>query len=65
MVDDSVFPDPTYRVERSFEDLSLRAGVNWTVGSRTTIFGAFGEAFLPPSVEQLFSFPLFGSNRAF
>lgn len=55
-------PNPQNRAERDFEDVSLRAGVNWSPGGGATLFAAYGEAFLPPTVEQLFAFPLFGSN---
>lgn len=61
---DETAPNPGNKEEREFEDLSLRAGVNWSPGGGTTLFAAYGEAFLPPTVEQLFAFPLFGSNPA-
>ena len=56
-------PDPANAAAREFSELSLRAGVNWAPSDRLDLYLSFGEGFLPPSVEELFSFPLFGSNR--
>lgn len=53
---------PAGEPTRSFSEASLRAGVTWKVASRYTLRASYGEAFLPPTVEQLFAFPLFGSN---
>ena len=55
-------PDPTNADARTYDELSLRAGVTWIPHERTAVYLSFGEGFLPPTVEQLFSFPLFGSN---
>ncbi len=55
-------PDPTNVAERTYSELSLRAGASWSPGGRSTVYLSFGEGFLPPTVEELFSFPLFGSN---
>ncbi len=55
-------PDPTNLAARTYAELSLRAGASWRPTDRATIYLSFGEGFLPPTVEELFSFPLFGSN---
>jgi iron complex outermembrane receptor protein len=56
------FPDAGNDAVREFSELSLRAGLTWSLSERYDVYGSFGEAFLPPTVEELFSFPLFGSN---
>jgi len=55
-------PDPTNVAERTYSELSLRGGASWSPSDRWTLYLSFGEGFLPPTVEELFSFPLFGSN---
>ena len=55
-------PDPTNVASRTWSELSLRAGASWSPSDRTSLYLSFGEGFLPPTVEELFSFPLFGSN---
>lgn len=55
-------PDPTNVAARTYTELSLRAGVSWSPSDRSTLYLSYGEGFLPPTVEELFSFPLFGSN---
>ena len=55
-------PDPTNAAARTYSELSLRAGASWSPSDRSTVYLSFGEGFLPPTVEELFSFPLFGSN---
>ncbi len=55
-------PDPTNGAARTYSELSLRAGASWSPGDRSAVYLSFGEGFLPPTVEELFSFPLFGSN---
>ena len=47
---------------REYSELSVRAGVNWNPTAHHGLYASFGEAFLPPTVEQLFAFPQFGSN---
>ncbi len=56
------FPDPVNDAAREFSELSLRAGLAGALGQRHSLFASFGEGFLPPTVEELFSFPMFGSN---
>lgn len=58
------FPDPANAATREFSELSLRAGVAARVGAGHALYASLGEAFLPPTVEELFAFPLFGSNPA-
>ncbi len=55
-------PSPTNDDARDFSEVSLRAGLAWSVGAAHSAYASYGEAFLPPTVEELFSFPLFGSN---
>ena len=55
-------PDPNLVAQRTYAELSARLGAAWTPAPPWTLYGAIGEAFLPPTVEELFSFPLFGSN---
>lgn len=57
-------PDPANTAARTYSETSLRAGASWRPGDRSTLYLSFGEGFLPPTVEELFSFPLFGSNAA-
>ena len=54
-------PDPTIDDARAFSELSLRVGAVWAA-ERVSLYASYGESFLPPTVEQLFAFPLFGSN---
>jgi iron complex outermembrane receptor protein len=56
-------PDPENRGESTFSELSVRAGVTWIPSPRYSAYASYGEGFLPPTVEEMFSFPLFGSNR--
>jgi len=55
-------PDPTIDDARTFSELSLRVGAVWKAAERVSLHASYGESFLPPTVEQLFAFPLFGSN---
>jgi iron complex outermembrane receptor protein len=56
------FPDPANAATREFSELSLRAGLAARVGAGQALYASLGEAFLPPTVEELFAFPRFGSN---
>ncbi|MDX1502701.1 MAG: TonB-dependent receptor [Thermoanaerobaculia bacterium] len=56
------FPDPANRARRRYSELSLRAGVNYAPGDRWGLYLSYGESYLPPTIEELFAFPLFGSN---
>jgi iron complex outermembrane receptor protein len=59
---DERFPEQANDDSRDFSEVSLRAGVTWSPSPAVAIHASYGEAFLPPTVEELFSFPLFGSN---
>jgi iron complex outermembrane receptor protein len=59
---DETLPDDSNADSRAFSELSLRAGANWTPAARVGFYASYGEAFLPPTAEELFAFPLFGSN---
>ncbi len=59
-----VFPSSANDARRDFSELSLRAGLAWSVDDRHSLYASFGEAFLPPTAEELFAFPTFGSNPA-
>ena len=55
-------PDPTLQEALTFSELSSRAGVTWAVSGPFVVRASYGESFLPPTVEQLFAYPGFGSN---
>jgi iron complex outermembrane receptor protein len=59
---DEAIPDGSNADSRTFSELSLRAGATWNVASRLGLHASYGESFLPPTAEQLFAFPTFGSN---
>ncbi|HKQ61801.1 MAG TPA: TonB-dependent receptor [Candidatus Polarisedimenticolaceae bacterium] len=56
------FPDPANDAAKRFSETSLRLGANWAPQERWALYASYGEAFLAPTAEQLFSFPGFGSN---
>ena len=56
------FPDAGNDDERDFSEVSVRGGITWSASPAAAFYVSYGEAFLPPTVEDLFSFPLFGSN---
>jgi outer membrane receptor protein involved in Fe transport len=47
---------------KSYAETSLRGGVNFNPTEHHGLYASYGEAFLPPTVEQLFAYPAFGSN---
>ncbi|HEX2464521.1 MAG TPA: TonB-dependent receptor, partial [Thermoanaerobaculia bacterium] len=59
---DERFPEAGNDDSRDFSEVSLRGGVTWSASPAAALYVSYGEAFLPPTVEELFSFPLFGSN---
>ncbi len=59
---DENVPDAANDDARTFSEVSLKAGATWRANDRLDVHVAYGEAFLPPTVEQLFAFPLFFSN---
>lgn len=54
--------DPTLSDARRFSEVSLKAGAHWQAAVRHGLYVSYGEGFLPPTAEELFSFPLFFSN---
>jgi iron complex outermembrane receptor protein len=61
---EQALPDPTGSGSRRFSELSLRAGATWNPSDAHAVYVSYGEGFLPPSSEELFAFPGFGSNPA-
>jgi iron complex outermembrane receptor protein len=59
---DETLPDPGNDRSRRFSELSLRGGATWSPDGRHALHAAYGEGFLPPTSEELFAFPGFGSN---
>jgi iron complex outermembrane receptor protein len=57
-----ILPTAGYRDDKGYSELSVSAGLNRRLTENLALYASYGEAFLPPTVEELFSFPLFGSN---
>jgi len=55
-------PDAGNDQDRSFSDVSWKAGLTWNPLDALGFYASYGESFTPPTVEDLFSFPGFGSN---
>ncbi|MDX1385715.1 MAG: TonB-dependent receptor, partial [Thermoanaerobaculia bacterium] len=55
-------PDPANVATRGFSELSLRAGATWSAAAGHDLYASLSDGFLPPTPEDLFSFPGFGSN---
>jgi len=55
-------PGTTPSDDRTFSELSFRAGATYRPNEQSDIYLSYGDAFLPPTPEQLFAFPFFGSN---
>jgi iron complex outermembrane receptor protein len=55
-------PDPANDDSRRFSELSLRGGATWSPDDHHALYVSYGEGFLPPTSEDLFAFPGFGSN---
>jgi outer membrane receptor protein involved in Fe transport len=47
---------------RSFSDVTGRLGAAWNPTPSAGLFASYSESFLPPTPEQVFAFPDFGSN---
>ena len=47
---------------RTYDDLTWNLGVNWNPHAGHTVFAGWSEGFLPPTSNDLFAFPGFGSN---
>ncbi|HZN54308.1 MAG TPA: TonB-dependent receptor, partial [Candidatus Polarisedimenticolaceae bacterium] len=59
---DESIPGTVPSDERTFSEVSLRAGVTARPTDAAEIYVSYADAFLPPTPEQLFAFPFFGSN---
>lgn len=55
-------PDAANDDSRRFSELSLRGGATWSPDDHHALYVSYGEGFLPPTSEDLFAFPGFGSN---
>jgi outer membrane receptor protein involved in Fe transport len=55
-------PGTTPTDDKDFSELSFRAGATFRPTERVDVYLSYGDAFLPPTPEQLFAFPFFGSN---
>jgi iron complex outermembrane receptor protein len=47
---------------KTFSEISLHAGATLHASERIDLYLSYGDGFLPPSPEQLYAFPTFGSN---
>ena len=47
---------------KTFSEISLHAGATMHASERLDLYVSYGDGFLPPSPEQLYAFPTFGSN---
>ncbi len=48
--------------DTTFSELSFKGGINLNPSDTVGFFVLYSQAFLPPTVYDLFAFPLFGSN---
>lgn len=55
-------PDAANDQSRTFSETSWKAGVAWNPAAALGLYASYGESFQPPTVEDLFAFPSFGSN---
>ena len=47
---------------KTFSEISLYAGATMHASEAIDLYASYGDGFLPPSPEQLYAFPTFGSN---
>jgi len=47
---------------KTFSQISFHAGGTWHPRDNLDLYASYGDAFLPPTPEQLYAFPFFGSN---
>ncbi|HVQ34616.1 MAG TPA: TonB-dependent receptor [Candidatus Bathyarchaeia archaeon] len=59
---DESIPDPSVDDDRTFSEVSWRGGVSLRPSDALDLHVSFADGFLPPTPEQLFAFPGFGSN---
>ena len=55
-------PGTTPTDDRTFSEVSFHVGGTFRPSERVDLYASYGDAFLPPTPEQLFAFPGFGSN---
>lgn len=55
-------PDPLNDQSKTFSQSSWKGGATWNPSAAAGLYASYGESFLPPTVEDLFAFPTFGSN---
>ena len=55
-------PGTTPTDDRTFSEVSFHVGATFRPNERVDLYVSYGDAFLPPTPEQLFAFPGFGSN---
>jgi iron complex outermembrane receptor protein len=48
--------------DKSFSEFSLHAGATVRASDGVDLYLSYGDGFLPPTPEQLYAFPTFGSN---
>ena len=49
---------------KTFSEISLHAGATMHASDTIDLYASYGDGFLPPTPEQLYAFPFFGSNPA-
>ncbi len=59
---EEAIPGTTPSDERTFSELSFHGGATFRPSESVDLYASYGDAFLPPTPEQLFAFPTFGSN---
>ena len=47
---------------KAFSEISLHAGATMHASAAVDLYASYGDGFLPPTPEQLYAFPFFGSN---
>jgi iron complex outermembrane receptor protein len=47
---------------KTFSEISLHAGATLHATAAVDLYASYGDGFLPPTPEQLYAFPFFGSN---
>jgi iron complex outermembrane recepter protein len=53
---------PPTQGSKTFSELSLHAGATMHANEAVDLYVSYGDGFLPPTPEQLYAFPMFGSN---
>ncbi len=55
-------PAPPTNGSKTFSELSLHVGATMHASGAVDLYASYGDGFLPPTPEQLYAFPFFGSN---